>query len=552
MKRRYAALFAGCISFFSLCPDVQAQSAPDDSSEDGDEATALNTLYIEGLGPAGLYSLNYERRIHDFNIRGGVSYFSNAYYSTFAMPLGFNYIGIGGRSAHLELGAVTTFVVIDGDGILGDAAGVIASGIVGFRHQSPDGGFNFRIGASPVVGAFGALPWGYISLGGTFGGAGKRRQRAAQEESQGALPAPVEEQAVNEDMHIRGEFSDSKAPTGLGGFAFAMTADEARAACQASGHSWTESSEFATCSAPARSLGLEGDIKMQRCGTQFCQFLLTAPVEDHEIVRTVAELKAALEGEYGPPHLDTSAVPQSCGSTLAECVREQRAYLEYTWKFREGDEMIRLRLGKRRTPGQPAVDTDTDLRLLYKRNPPPKVSLGESETPSGFAGFDFEMTPEQGKERCEESGHSWSQSEKFGACDGPARDIGVDGSVQMLRCGDAYCQVLFISEPEPAQLVTNMGELKAALERKYGPAKESNSAIPQSCTETLVECIESQRAYLEYTWEFPHGESVRLRLGKRPDESGATDQVDHKIRVLTTRRAPKESSPKPEVDSRAL
>jgi len=55
----------------------------------------------------------------------------------------------------------------------------IATAIVGYRFRPRDGGFNFRVGASPLFGkglglyakdptAFGILPWGYLSFGWTF------------------------------------------------------------------------------------------------------------------------------------------------------------------------------------------------------------------------------------------------------------------------------------------------------------------------------------------------------------------------------------------------
>jgi hypothetical protein len=43
--------------------------------------------------------------------------------------------------------------------------------IAGYRHQPSDGGFVFRVGASPVAtfGKYGGvLPWGYLSLGAAF------------------------------------------------------------------------------------------------------------------------------------------------------------------------------------------------------------------------------------------------------------------------------------------------------------------------------------------------------------------------------------------------
>jgi hypothetical protein len=130
--------------------------------------TAKNTIYLEGGGPAGVYSVNYERRISDINLRAGFSYWGNSYFSLTAIPLGVNYIGIGGTHSHLELGGGATIVVINGDSFLGDSAGAFGWGLVGYRLQPPDGGFNFRVGALPLIGDFGVYPYGYLSFGATF------------------------------------------------------------------------------------------------------------------------------------------------------------------------------------------------------------------------------------------------------------------------------------------------------------------------------------------------------------------------------------------------
>lgn len=132
------------------------------------EVTAKNTIYVEGLGPAGLYSLNYERRVGDFNGRVGFTMWTNSIATVTTVPVGFNYIGFGGKSSHLELGGVVTTAFINGDSQFGDTISVFGSALVGYRFQPESGGFNFRAGASPLLGEFGLLPWTYLSLGATF------------------------------------------------------------------------------------------------------------------------------------------------------------------------------------------------------------------------------------------------------------------------------------------------------------------------------------------------------------------------------------------------
>ena len=51
-------------------------AAPAEEPADKDERTANNALYVELLGAGLFYSINYDRRIGDFALRGGLMYFS--------------------------------------------------------------------------------------------------------------------------------------------------------------------------------------------------------------------------------------------------------------------------------------------------------------------------------------------------------------------------------------------------------------------------------------------------------------------------------------------
>jgi len=163
-----------------------ARPAPSDSRE------AENAIYLDLLGPGLFYSLNYDRMLSDdFSARIGFSYLSigasassgdttaSAEFSYWAVPLTVSYLGIGSRSNMLELGGGPVIMHVKGSGVIeaegeGGEAGASATlfsltALAGYRHQPADGGFVFRIGASPVM-AFGAgvLPWGYLSLGAAF------------------------------------------------------------------------------------------------------------------------------------------------------------------------------------------------------------------------------------------------------------------------------------------------------------------------------------------------------------------------------------------------
>ena len=177
---------------------AQDSVRPIERTPSSDERTAMNTLYAEGLGAGGVYSINYERLVlNDLGIHVGFSYFSvsvtasgggttsSASGSFIAIPITASYLGVSSGNHALELGGGITIWNVSGtasgSGWAGAANGFIPIGtaIVGYRYQPRDGGFNFRVGASPLFGkglglnannpsAFGVLPWGYISLGWTF------------------------------------------------------------------------------------------------------------------------------------------------------------------------------------------------------------------------------------------------------------------------------------------------------------------------------------------------------------------------------------------------
>lgn len=149
---------------------------------------AANTIHFELLGNGILYSINYDRLInHNFSARVGYMYLSAEATSsdpndptkvTFSMsliPVTASYLmGPGNHRLELGGGPVIAFVSADiNDGVQGISGSGLASivGIIGYRYQPMDGGFNFRAALTPHYvpnGDTHFLPWGGISLGYTF------------------------------------------------------------------------------------------------------------------------------------------------------------------------------------------------------------------------------------------------------------------------------------------------------------------------------------------------------------------------------------------------
>lgn len=158
---------------------------PTDNVKPSDQSTdrkAKNLVYLELLGNGGLYSINYERMIgNDLSARLGFSYFSvsasagdsTAKASLVTAPVMLNYM-LGGKNHKFETGAGATVIYVSasasggGASMSGEGIGVVGTGTVGYRYSPADGGFVFRVGYTPFIGANGFNSWGGASFGGTF------------------------------------------------------------------------------------------------------------------------------------------------------------------------------------------------------------------------------------------------------------------------------------------------------------------------------------------------------------------------------------------------
>jgi len=143
---------------------------------------APNSVFFEGLGSAVLYSINYERRvIDDLGLRIGLSNISelgsrgnsgglgiSVYFpSTWLVPLTASYLGVRSGRHTFEFGGGPT-LSYSKDPIDGGFGG-FGSVFVGYRLHPVNGtGFQLRVGAMGLVGSFGVVPWGYLSLGAGF------------------------------------------------------------------------------------------------------------------------------------------------------------------------------------------------------------------------------------------------------------------------------------------------------------------------------------------------------------------------------------------------
>jgi len=167
MKIKFAAQLIFVILFFS---DLSlAQSAP-----------SSNSIFIEGAGNGGVYSINYDRLLMDnVSCRIGYSFLDiqNAQIST--MPLLVNYL-YGEKNSKIELGLGITIINISVTPYVANLPQVLSvsttlvTGAFGYRYQQQDGGIMFRADITPFyylkpdLATYRFLLSGGISLGYTF------------------------------------------------------------------------------------------------------------------------------------------------------------------------------------------------------------------------------------------------------------------------------------------------------------------------------------------------------------------------------------------------
>ena len=138
--------------------------------------TSRHAAYVEIGGNAIVPSVNYERRLGErWHGRAGISFItgetSEDSESTFIFPFTVSSVNRPLSNHHFEWGGGLTFVTGDSQDLFETVdddekiSNVLLTGILGYRYQKPDGGFQFRIAATPVLGDDLAAPWMGFSLG---------------------------------------------------------------------------------------------------------------------------------------------------------------------------------------------------------------------------------------------------------------------------------------------------------------------------------------------------------------------------------------------------
>jgi hypothetical protein len=140
-------------------------------SGDGETTGASNALFFEVGGQGILYSVNYDRLLGPHaSVHAGYTPFGGGEY---VLPAGISYLSSGNH--RLELGAGLSYLnVHESEFSIGIRRGLFGTAVFGYRYQPREGGFMFRVGFTPLIGAFAntrigpVLPWFGLSTGYCF------------------------------------------------------------------------------------------------------------------------------------------------------------------------------------------------------------------------------------------------------------------------------------------------------------------------------------------------------------------------------------------------
>lgn len=172
--RRTALALAALAALATL---TAGAAAAQDTAAPPAGPVAQNTFFVELLGNAAVYSLNYERfftpqlgiRVGGMFLRGEDDTGDEASIGLF--PIMATYL-LGQGNSHFEtglgIGIVTASADIDEVDEDFSGSDVYGTATLGYRYQKPEGGVIFRVGFTPAYAAGNLIPWVGASVGYAF------------------------------------------------------------------------------------------------------------------------------------------------------------------------------------------------------------------------------------------------------------------------------------------------------------------------------------------------------------------------------------------------
>ena len=148
------------------------------------------------------------------------------------------------------------------------------------------------------------------------------------------------------------------------------------------------------------------------------------------------------------------------------------------------------------------------------------------DPPTGAAGFDFGITPEQAQEVCEGAELAFAGKGSRYECAGTPAGVGMAASTHLRFCNGQLCVIVVEGELDPndgSKWKKSFLKLKRGLTKRYGEPTHDKIEWPSTCQkdDELVGCLQEGTASLRLDWTWGKSSGIVLMMGARKTEKGA-------------------------------
>jgi hypothetical protein len=144
-------------------------------------------------------------------------------------------------------------------------------------------------------------------------------------------------------------------------------------------------------------------------------------------------------------------------------------------------------------------------------------AAGESNLPTGVAGFRLDDTAVSSESLCKNGGFTWARDGEVASCTGQPASSGVEGTTTLRLCSDKVCAISIEGKAGADEVVKSFGAMDTALTAKYGRARRSSGALKPECVGHEVACVLDGRAELSRAWVWTTRHSIDVRVVKAGD-----------------------------------
>ncbi len=130
-----------------------------------------------------------------------------------------------------------------------------------------------------------------------------------------------------------------------------------------------------------------------------------------------------------------------------------------------------------------------------------------AKAPGALGGFVLGSTSDKARASCEGEGHEFKAVDATHfTCSGTAREVALDGWVELSTCNERICRVTLLTRPslvDSERWSDTFRALQGRYQALYGDARHDISKMPGKCQRELLPCLKNGHAALSYSWNWP-------------------------------------------------